>query len=98
MASCCKPLTPPLPGDGGLFISDAIHKTALVVDESGTEAAAATAMMASFCMAMEPEEPVEFLVDQPFMLAVVRAFTPEPYDRKWRVNPLFIGRYIVPEC
>ena len=52
-----------------LFISDVVHKTFVRVDELGTEAAAATAvMMAGAGAPMEP--PKEFRADRPFLYLI----------------------------
>jgi serpin B len=58
--------------DDYLYISDIFHKTFLKLDESGTEAAAATAVvMARFMgMPMNPPQPVEVRVDHPFLFAI----------------------------
>jgi len=58
--------------DDYLYISDIFHKTFLKLDESGTEAAAATAViMARFMgLPMNPPPPVEFRVDHPFLFAI----------------------------
>jgi serine protease inhibitor len=54
-----------------LFISNVIHKTFIEVDEQGTEAAAATAMvMVAGCAPGEPEEPVVFRADHPFTFLI----------------------------
>ena len=57
--------------DDYLFISKVIHKTFLALDEKGTEAAAATAvvMMEATAM-MERPKPVEVKVDRPFLFAI----------------------------
>jgi serpin B len=56
----------------GLFISNAYHKTFIALDELGTEAAAATAVVMELAAAMpEPEDPVELRVDRPFFYAVM---------------------------
>ncbi|KAI8847398.1 Serpin domain-containing protein [Chytridium lagenaria] len=54
--------------DRGLFISDIIHKVYIKVDEKGTEAAAATAVMMMRSMAPAPKvpKPILFNVDRPF--------------------------------
>ena len=69
-----------------MSVSDAVHKAVISVDESGTEAAAATAVMIGFSCAMPPEEPpVDFYVDQPFTLLIF-----------CENNLLFTGRIINP--
>ena len=52
-----------------LFLSDVIHKVVVSVDEEGTEAAAATAMMV-FLSSGEPGLPVEVTVDRPFIFLI----------------------------
>ena len=53
--------------DTNWMISDIIQKTRIKVDEDGLEAAAATAiMMTEGCLAVEPEQPKEFIADEPF--------------------------------
>ncbi|MBS3784505.1 MAG: serpin family protein, partial [Anaerolineae bacterium] len=55
-------------GDKDLFISDVVHKAFVSVDEEGTEAAAATAVvMKRLSM---PEEPVVVTVDHPFLFLI----------------------------
>lgn len=56
-------------GKQDLFLSKALHEAYLRVDEEGTEAAAATALIAQRKMApLEP--PREFLADRPFLFAI----------------------------
>jgi serpin B len=55
-------------GTRDLFIGDVIHKAFVSVDEAGTEAAAATAVVMQK-LAM-PEEPVEVTVDRPFIFLI----------------------------
>jgi len=56
-------------GGTDLFISDVIHKAFVSVDEAGTEAAAATAVVMRLTAA-GPEEPVEVVVNRPFVFAI----------------------------
>ena len=74
-------------GDRDLFIADVIHKAFVSVDEAGTEAAAATAVvMARLSM---PEEPVEVTVDRPFVFMI----------RDIETNTvLFVGRVVNPSA
>jgi len=55
-----------------LYISNVFHKTFIAVDENGTEAAAATAvvMMRATGMARPKPLPVEVKVDRPFVYAI----------------------------
>ena len=59
-------------GNRELVISDVLHQAFIEVDESGTEAAAATAI----CMALGAEPPVEkdppkvFRADHPFLYLI----------------------------
>jgi serpin B len=55
-------------GTGGLFISDVLHKAFVSVNEEGTEAAAATAVIMSLTSA--PAEPVRVSVDRPFIFLI----------------------------
>ncbi|MBN1319689.1 MAG: serpin family protein [Thermoleophilia bacterium] len=52
-----------------LFISDVIHEAYIAVDEEGTEAAAATAVVMR-ASGMPPSELVELTIDRPFMFAL----------------------------
>ena len=56
-------------GGRDLFISDVIHKAFVAVDEAGTEAAAATAVVMRE-MAAAPEEPIELVIDRPFVFLI----------------------------
>ena len=58
-------------GKGQLVISRVVHKTFVAVDERGTEAAAATAMMMKAGAAAPRGEPVPFVCDQPFLFFIV---------------------------
>ncbi|MFW0859120.1 MAG: serpin family protein [Dehalococcoidia bacterium] len=55
-------------GTRDLFIADVVHKAFVSVDEAGTEAAAATAVVVGI-VAMPPE-PVEVTVDRPFVFLI----------------------------
>ena len=57
-----------------LFVSDALHKTFIAVDESGTEAAAATALIMSLTSAMES---AAFTADRPFLFWIEHSSTGE---------------------
>ena len=56
-------------GGRDLFISDVIHKAFVAVDEEGTEAAAATAVVMAE-MAMMPQEAIEMRLDHPFLFFI----------------------------
>lgn len=69
-----------------LFISDVAHSAFIKVDETGTEAAAATELRA-LGYADEPKKPSELIIDRPFIF-VVRETTAG--------LPLFFGRVLDP--
>jgi serpin B len=50
-----------------LFISGIFHKAFIEVNEEGTEAAAATAVVAQAESAMEPQKELDFIVNRPFL-------------------------------
>ncbi|HOR18406.1 MAG TPA: serpin family protein [Brevefilum sp.] len=56
-------------GDESLMITDVLHKATVTVDEEGTEAAAATAVIVGVKSAM-PEEPISLIIDRPFMFMI----------------------------
>jgi serpin B len=53
-----------------LNISNVVHQANITVDEDGTEAAAATAVVAVATSAPSPESIIEFKVDRPFVFAL----------------------------
>ena len=55
-------------GNKDLFISDVIHKAFVSVDEAGTEAAAATAVIME--LTAMPETPVEVILNRPFIFLI----------------------------
>ncbi|MDD5382816.1 MAG: serpin family protein [Candidatus Margulisbacteria bacterium] len=57
-------------GKRDIFISDVIHKAYVDVNEDGTEAAAATAVLMAESMAPRPEEPKVFKADHPFIFLI----------------------------
>ena len=56
--------------DEYLYISEVFHKTFLSLDEHGTEAAAATAVVMMRALAEMPSQPKEVHVDHPFIFAI----------------------------
>ena len=61
-------------GDKTLDISAAIHKAYIDLDENGTEAAAATAVVIAMATAMPPQfappPPIVFTADHPFLFLI----------------------------
>ena len=57
-----------------LFVSDAFHKTFIALDEEGTEAAAATAIIISLESAPQP---ATFTADHPFLFWIEHSSTGE---------------------
>jgi serpin B len=71
-----------------LRIDEVVHQAYIDVNEAGTEAAAATAMvMTASARLMDPEPPVEMIVDRPFLFALT--------DLRSGL-PLFLGRVTDP--
>jgi serpin B len=69
-----------------LYISDVVHKATITVDEQGTEAAAATAIIMA-TKSMPVADPIELVLDRPFMFAIMH----EPTG-----TILFLGRVVQP--
>jgi serpin B len=55
--------------EASLYISDVIHEAYINVDEEGTEAAAATAVVMRLTAAM-PTEQIQLTIDRPFLFAI----------------------------
>jgi serpin B len=62
-------------GGRELFIAEVVHQAFISVDETGTEAAAATAAIAQLRAA--PLETVQLTVDRPFLFAIEHTSTGE---------------------
>jgi serpin B len=79
------------PHPDGLFLSEAIHQAWLKVDEQGTEAAAATVIIALAGAAIEeePPQPIPFVVDRPFYFFIQERLTGAV---------LFMGRVVDPSA
>lgn len=60
----------PLPNVGPLVVGNVLHQAFLRVDEAGTEAAAATAVIVSEAAAPAPEPIFFFRADEPFLFAL----------------------------
>ncbi|CAN9500743.1 unnamed protein product [Ophioblennius macclurei] len=70
--------------EGGLFLSTVVHKAFVEVNEKGTEAAAATAGIANFCMLREEH----FMADHPFLFFIRHNKTK---------TILFLGKFSSPQ-
>ncbi len=71
-----------------LRIDEVVHKAYIDVNEAGTEAAAATAVVVrAMALIRDPEPPVELIVDRPFLFAITDSATG---------LPLFLGRVADP--
>ena len=68
-----------------MYISNVIQAVKIRVDELGTEAAAATVIIAKETCALQPEEPKEIILDRPFAFLIM--------DNKTR-TPLFVGKVV----
>lgn len=73
--------------DQGLFVSAALHKAYIGVDEAGTEAAAATAIIVGVMSAPVEVEPIVLRLDRPFIYTI--------YDRQTG-SILFLGQVMNP--
>jgi serpin B len=63
-------------GDPDLFISSVIHKSYIDVNETGTEAAAVTAItFTTTSVGPEPVKKIYFIVDKPFVFAITEKDT-----------------------
>ena len=76
-------------GQRDLFISAILQKVFFEIDEEGTEAAAATAVIVTTtALIPEVEEPKEFIADRPFIFIL----------KENQFNtPLFTGQFVIPE-
>ena len=54
----------------GIFISDAIHKATIEVDEKGTIAAAAFVVPVGTFSSRQPPRPLRITVDKPFLFFI----------------------------
>jgi serpin B len=70
-----------------LRLAAAVHKAYIDVDEQGTEAAAATALMFATAGLLRPPPRVEMVVDRPFLYAIIDTATG---------SPLFLGQVTNP--
>jgi serpin B len=73
-------------GSRDLYITRVLHKAFVAVDEEGTEAAAATAVIMGLTSAM-PGDPIEFKVDRPFIFMIRDSQSG---------SALFVGRVLEP--
>jgi len=73
-------------GSRELFIGQVVHKAFVVVDEEGTEAGAASAVVVPGA-APQPSTPIEVIVDRPFIF-LIREINTDAI--------LFIGRVLNP--
>ena len=69
-----------------LFITEVLHKATITVDEQGTEAAAATAVLMGVT-SIQPDEPVSLVIDRPFLFFI------HHYPTN---STLFMGRVMAP--
>ena len=76
---------------GNIYVSQVIHKACITVDEKGTEAGAATAVLldAGAAIPVDEPEPKQVLLDRPFVYLIL--------DMENQV-PVFAGVYMMPEA
>lgn len=74
--------------NGNLFVSKAIHKTHIDVDEAGTKAAAATAIIIDECTSAPSDDIKQLTLDRPFLYSIIDTQTS---------LPLFIGTFTSPD-
>ncbi|MBE9482067.1 MAG: serpin family protein, partial [Chloroflexi bacterium] len=74
-------------GNRNLFIADVVHKAFVSVDEAGTEAAAATAVVME--LTAVPETPIKVTIDHPFIFLIRDIETG---------TLLFVGRVVNPSA
>ena len=76
------------------FISEAVHKAVIDVDENGTVAAAATGMVAMLrCL---PPQPIEIKICRPFLFFIHSDQTQPGFYSDHGQTILFAGRLIDP--
>ena len=74
--------------DTELLISDVFQQVRLQVDEEGTRAAAATELVLNDTAALDDgPQPIAFVLDRPFLLAIVDRATGEALFAGAVVNP-----------
>ncbi len=71
----------------GLFIGLVIHKAFVKVNENGTEAAAATAIIMRGGSTRESKPPIEFIADHPFILLICDRRTQQVHFMRWVCAP-----------
>ncbi|CAF0944255.1 unnamed protein product [Didymodactylos carnosus] len=74
--------------NGGLAIDDVKHKSVINVDETGSEAAATTALVYDRGGFLQNEQPIEFKCDRPFLFLI---------HEKESGLVLFAGKYQKPQ-
>jgi len=80
--------------DADIFISEAVHKAVIEVDESGTVAAAATGMVAMLrCL---PPNPIEITIDKPFLFFIHSDQTQKGHYSEQGQTVIFAGRVLDP--